>query len=205
MFRLKQVLSQVENKLGRVRDPGNKSAPRTIDLDISFWGVMTCEYKLNDGCETKTRSIPDPDTCKHSHVIIPLADVTPDFIHPTVRKPLKVIAMEVSGKRDYRSVFPISQVCLTNEIHSNGVEDGVIYAENLKKIQNLTGEKPFNDVLHLNGFPERGESPVALVTGAARRLGACIATRLHEIGYNVLVHYNTSVEDATALVQQLNR
>lgn len=192
IFRLKQVLSQVEHKLGRVRDPGNKNAPRTIDLDISFWGDLTCEYKLNDGCAVKSWSIPDPDTHKHSHVIIPLADVTPEFIHPSTKKPLKVIAREVSGRDDFRSFFPVSQLYVANEV------DALTSTTTFAK-------KPCTHMVHLNGFSKDAESPVVLVTGAAKRLGACIAKRLHEIGYNVLVHYNKSITEARDLVQQMNR
>jgi len=49
------------------------------------------------------------------------------------------------------------------------------------------------------------EHPVALLTGAARRIGAQTARTLHREGYNVIIHYGTSVEDAEALVAELNR
>ena len=192
VFRLKQFFSEVEHKLGRVRDPDNKNAPRTIDLDISFWGNMTCEYKLNDGCAVKSWSIPDPDTHKHAHVIIPLADVTPEFIHPIVKKPLNVIAREVSGKDDFRSFFPLNQLYPANGVHA--------FTSN-----STSANKPFTHVAHLSGLSETAESPVALVTGAAKRLGACIAKRLHETGYNVLVHCNKSISQARDLVQHMNR
>ncbi len=45
---------------------------------------------------------------------------------------------------------------------------------------------------------------VALVTGAARRIGAAIAARLHEDGYRVIVHYQHSADPAAALVDALN-
>jgi pteridine reductase len=45
--------------------------------------------------------------------------------------------------------------------------------------------------------------PVALVTGAARRLGAAIATRLHGAGYDVALHCQHSVADAEALAAAL--
>lgn len=46
--------------------------------------------------------------------------------------------------------------------------------------------------------------PVALVTGAARRMGAAIATCLHEHGFRVVVHYYRSEKEALALVEKLN-
>lgn len=45
---------------------------------------------------------------------------------------------------------------------------------------------------------------VALVTGAAKRIGASIAQTLHSSGYNIVIHYSTSEQDATALAQELN-
>ena len=45
---------------------------------------------------------------------------------------------------------------------------------------------------------------IALVTGAARRVGAEIATQLHAAGANVGIHYRSSGEDATRLVAHLN-
>ncbi len=46
--------------------------------------------------------------------------------------------------------------------------------------------------------------PVALVTGAALRLGAGIVRRLHGSGYSVAVHYRSSSAAATALTDELN-
>jgi pteridine reductase len=45
---------------------------------------------------------------------------------------------------------------------------------------------------------------VALITGAARRIGAAIATTLHRSGANIGVHYRKSSADAEALVDRLN-
>ena len=44
----------------------------------------------------------------------------------------------------------------------------------------------------------------ALVTGAARRVGATIVRVLHGAGANVLVHYHSSAADAARLVAELN-
>ena len=45
----------------------------------------------------------------------------------------------------------------------------------------------------------------ALVTGAARRVGAAIATALHAAGANVVIHYRSSRAEADALAENFNR
>ena len=45
----------------------------------------------------------------------------------------------------------------------------------------------------------------ALVTGAAKRIGAVIARTLHAAGANVAIHYNRSATDAEQLAAELNR
>ena len=44
----------------------------------------------------------------------------------------------------------------------------------------------------------------ALVTGAARRIGACIAQALHKRGCRVFLHYHTSEGEARAVAEELN-
>lgn len=45
---------------------------------------------------------------------------------------------------------------------------------------------------------------VALVTGAAKRIGAEIARQLHANGFNIIIHYSQSVAAAQELVDELN-
>jgi pteridine reductase len=45
---------------------------------------------------------------------------------------------------------------------------------------------------------------VALITGAARRIGAAIATALHHNGADVAIHYRSSAREAAALAATLN-
>lgn len=55
-------------------------------------------------------------------------------------------------------------------------------------------------------MPKTSNSPprVALITGAARRVGAGIASALHERGLNVVIHYRSSAREATDLAAKLN-
>lgn len=53
--------------------------------------------------------------------------------------------------------------------------------------------------------PDSLEGRWALVTGAAKRIGAVISAALHEAGANVAVHYLNSGEDAEQLASQLNQ
>jgi len=52
--------------------------------------------------------------------------------------------------------------------------------------------------------PNNLNGKVALITGAARRIGAAIATTLHRNGANIAVHYRKSSANAEALAERLN-
>ena len=57
------------------------------------------------------------------------------------------------------------------------------------------------------GANDTGDShgaPVVLITGAAKRLGAGTARRLHAQGWRIIVHCRGSLEDAEALAAELN-
>lgn len=43
-----------------------------------------------------------------------------------------------------------------------------------------------------------------LITGGARRIGNVIAHTLHDSGYNIMVHYRSSSNDADKLIKELN-
>lgn len=45
--------------------------------------------------------------------------------------------------------------------------------------------------------------PVVLITGAARRIGACIARALHAAGHDLVLHYRSSGEAMQALCNEL--
>jgi NAD(P)-dependent dehydrogenase (short-subunit alcohol dehydrogenase family) len=52
-------------------------------------------------------------------------------------------------------------------------------------------------------MPRAERRPVALVTGAARRIGAAIALELARTGFDVAIHHRASRDDAEAVAEQL--
>jgi 2-amino-4-hydroxy-6-hydroxymethyldihydropteridine diphosphokinase len=79
-----QAIAQVERQLGRQRDPHDKNAPRTIDVDLSLFN--------HDVFELAGHRIPDPDILKRPFVAVPLAELDPDYVHPTEQRRLADIA-----------------------------------------------------------------------------------------------------------------
>ena len=80
------VLDRIEAELERVRDPANRNAPRTIDLDISLWNDAVIQYGA------KPWQIPDPEIARFAHVALPLADLAPEHRHPETGATLREIA-----------------------------------------------------------------------------------------------------------------
>ncbi len=81
---LRHSLRMVETQLDRVRDPDNKNAARTIDLDIAFFNSFIVE--------TSEITIPDPEIANRPFLAVPLAELTPDYVHPLLKVSLKELA-----------------------------------------------------------------------------------------------------------------
>jgi pteridine reductase len=54
-------------------------------------------------------------------------------------------------------------------------------------------------------MPPRHDRPVALITGAGRRVGAVTARTLHAAGYDLALHYRRSADDARTLASELEQ
>jgi len=69
-------LLQVEQSLGRARDV--KNAPRTLDLDLLLYG--------NEISNTEILTLPHPRFHRRRFVLVPLAELAPQLLHPTLNK-----------------------------------------------------------------------------------------------------------------------
>jgi 2-amino-4-hydroxy-6-hydroxymethyldihydropteridine diphosphokinase len=69
-------LLQVELSRGRTRDMAK--GPRTIDLDLLLYG--------NETCDTQLLTIPHPRLHHRRFVLVPLAELAPALVHPTLNK-----------------------------------------------------------------------------------------------------------------------
>ncbi len=89
------VLRPLEVKLGRRRS-ADRYAPRTIDLDIAFFGSVVIDDPA------RGLVIPDPDIGTCAHLALPLADLEPLFRHPVSGETLSQLAASFAATDSIR-------------------------------------------------------------------------------------------------------
>ena len=75
----------IESKMGRVRD--EKWGPRIIDLDIIFYDDLVFKER--------NLEIPHPGLIERSFVLVPMNEIAPDFVHPSLKKSIETLLEEV--------------------------------------------------------------------------------------------------------------
>jgi 2-amino-4-hydroxy-6-hydroxymethyldihydropteridine diphosphokinase len=80
---LATLIAPIERRLGRERT-ADRFAPRTIDIDLALYDDRAGTYS--------GKRLPHPDILSRAHAAAPLAEISPDKIHPETGEPLRAIA-----------------------------------------------------------------------------------------------------------------
>jgi 2-amino-4-hydroxy-6-hydroxymethyldihydropteridine diphosphokinase len=81
-------LLEIERDFGRDRSHGIPNGPRTLDLDLILFG--------NRKISTPTLELPHPRIAQRSFVLLPMAEIVPDLIHPLLQKSMKQLLQDLS-------------------------------------------------------------------------------------------------------------
>lgn len=83
--RVLQILLTTEASFGRIRR--ERWGPRTLDLDLLFYGDRVLD--------TPSLALPHPRMHQRAFVLVPLAEIAPDWWHPVHQKNVKKLLEQV--------------------------------------------------------------------------------------------------------------
>ncbi|MBL7805338.1 MAG: 2-amino-4-hydroxy-6-hydroxymethyldihydropteridine diphosphokinase [Saprospiraceae bacterium] len=87
---LLDAIAKIERELGRERR--EKWGPRTIDIDVLFYGRRVVRDK---GLE-----IPHPELHKRAFILVPMMEIAAEFVHPVLKQAIDELYAECDDPSD---------------------------------------------------------------------------------------------------------
>ena len=106
--KLLRLAKEIEAKLGRT--PSFPNAPRPIDIDILLYG--------DEVFSDKELTIPHPRLAERAFVLVPLAEMAPDLVHPENRKTIRNLLGDLGNATGVRKWAEAKEIIRRQDVSS---------------------------------------------------------------------------------------
>lgn len=117
---LLDTLLSIERRFGRERKSGEGYESRTLDIDLLLF-----ENKI---IETDTLVVPHPKMQERAFVLKPLADIAPQYYHPSENKDIRNLLQQTKGRKAlHKSPFKLfkDRSTLFSQLHFLAIEGNI--------------------------------------------------------------------------------